>query len=66
MDEMIHIFLSLGFIFSIIGWLLFAKHTLKVPFAFIPAFVLSSITVLVYYGGILNILYPTACTIYIG
>lgn len=66
MDITIHIFSSLGFILSSIGWLLFTKHTLKVPFSFIPAFVLSSITVLVYYGGILNILYPTACTIYVG
>lgn len=66
MDKIISICISIGFILSCIGYLLCAKHILKVPFAFIPAFVLSSITVLVYFGGIFNALYPIACTLYVG
>lgn len=66
MNKIISICISIGFILSFIGYFLCTKHILKVPFAFIPAFILSSITVLIYFGGIFNVLYPIACMLYVG
>ncbi len=55
---------QIGFILSCLGFLFWTKKLLNVPFNFVPAFVLSLITVFVYFGGIFNILYPMACFIY--
>ncbi len=56
--------IQIGFIVSIFGYLLWAKKTLDVPFQFVPVFVLSLITVVIYFGGIFTILYPMACLVY--
>lgn len=57
--------IQIGFIISIFGFLLWTKKTLDVSFQFIPVFVLSLITVVIYFGGIFNILYPVACLVYV-
>ncbi len=65
MNLLIRLILTIGFILSCTGLLLWAKQFLKVPFCFVPAFVISFVTVIVYFGGILNILFPTACFVYV-
>ncbi len=54
-----------GFIVSFVGYLALAKRILKIDFCFIPTFVISSISIIVYFGGIFNILYPVSCGVYV-
>lgn len=64
MQKSLSVLLMLGFIVSFFGYLLLAKKLLKVDFCFIPAFVISSISVIVYFGGIFNVLYQVSCLVY--
>ncbi len=57
--------LKIGFIISLFGFMFLTKKALDVSFHFVPVFVLSLITVVIYLGGIFNVLYPTACLVYV-
>ena len=66
MQTLLRILSILGFIVSFAGYLFLAKKMLKIDFCFIPAFVISSIGVLIYFGGIFNFLYLASCLVYTG
>lgn len=57
---------TLGLCLSFAGWMYWAKRWLQVDFCFIPAAVFSAAAVVVYFGGIVFLLEPTAWLVYAG
>lgn len=66
MTEIIKLILGAGFLVSCVGWTWGAKRLLDVDFCFVPAFVVSWVTVIIYFGGIFGVLYPVSCIVYLG
>ena len=55
-----------GLILSFAGWMRLLAKLLRVDFCFIPAAVLSTAALAVYFGGIFGLLYPAALAVYAG